>query len=255
MPGRRNIRRVCVEEAAAVRKAEDDWSKLCISIEDMELTSEEAPTEEVRKSEEFDRRNIRRVTIVKKGSLVSSSSLRRTDSSTETEDFVEEASAVEELAEAAAVRKAEEDWSMEGEQDGQLEEWTRKELKEECRNVGLSDRGKKAQLIERITKAKAATVGASPTEEAVAPVEEIVVIEETEAFVEEAPVVEELAEATTVRKAEEDWSKLCKFIEEMELAGEDSPTEEAVVETETQAPEKTEVDKNDPLEKCRTLGL
>ena len=41
-----------------------------------------------------------------------------------------------------------------------------------------------ASLIERITKARAATVGASPTEEAVAPVEEIVVIEETEAFVE-----------------------------------------------------------------------
>ena len=132
--GRRNIRRAFVEEAAAVRKAEDDWSKLCKSIEEMELTSEEAPTEEVRKSEEFDRRNIRRVTRVRKGSLVSSSSLRRTDSSPETEDFVEEASAVEELAEAAAVRKAEEDWSMEGEKDGPLEEWTRKELKEECRN-------------------------------------------------------------------------------------------------------------------------
>ena len=41
-------------EAAAVRKAEEDWSKLCKFIEKMELTSEEAPTEEVRKSEEFE---------------------------------------------------------------------------------------------------------------------------------------------------------------------------------------------------------
>ena len=101
---------------------------------------------------------------------------------------------------------------MEGEKDGPLEEWTRKQLKEECRTFGLSDRGNKVQLIEKITKARAATVGASQTEEAVAPLEEIVVIKETEAFIEEAPVVEELAEATTVRKAEEDWSKLCKFI-------------------------------------------
>ena len=183
----------------------------------------------------------------------------RTDSSTETEDFVEEASAVEELAEAAAVRKAEEDWSnvckfivetetpdpetMEVEKDDPLEEWTRKELKEECRTLGLSDRGKKAQLIERITKARAATVGASPTEEAVAPVEEIVAIKETEAFVEEAPAVEELAEATAVRKAEED-----KFIEKMELTGEEAPTEKVVVETETPDPETMEVEKDDPLE-------
>ena len=66
----------------------------------MELTSEEAPTEEVRKSEEFDRRNIRRVTRKRK---VSRSSSLMTDSSTETEDFVEEALAVEELAEATAL--------------------------------------------------------------------------------------------------------------------------------------------------------
>ena len=84
--GRRNVRRVTrirkvsrsssmrtdsstetedfVEEAAAVRKAEEDWSMLCKFIEKMELTNKEAPTEEVRKSEEFDRRNIRRVTRV-----------------------------------------------------------------------------------------------------------------------------------------------------------------------------------------------
>ena len=64
--------------------------------------------------------------------------------------------------------------TMEGEKDGPLEEWTRKELKEECRFLGLSDRGKKAQLIERI-------------KEAVASVEEIVTIEETEVPVEKAP--------------------------------------------------------------------
>ena len=54
--------------------------------EDLELQLARLEGETVRKSEEFDRRNIRRV-------------------------FVEEAPAVEELAEAAAVRKAEEDWS------------------------------------------------------------------------------------------------------------------------------------------------
>ena len=45
---------------------------------------------------------------------------------------------------------------------------------------------------------------------------------ETEDFVEEAPAVEELAEAAAVRKAEEDWSKLCKFIEERELTSEET---------------------------------
>ena len=124
--------------------------------------------------------------------------LARLEGETVRKSIVEEAPAVEELAEAAAVRKAEEDWSMEGEKDGPLEEWTRKELKEECRTFGLSDRCNKAKLIERITKARAATVRASQTEEAVAPVEEIVVIKETEAFVEEALAVEELAEATAL---------------------------------------------------------
>ena len=119
----------------------------------------------------------------------------------------------EAMDEEAPAEEARVEETMEDEEDAPLEDWTIKELKEKCKTLGLSDKGKKAQIIERITEARATTVEASPTEEAVTPVEEIVAVEETEAPVEEAPAVEELAEAVAVMKAEEDWSKLCKFIE------------------------------------------
>ena len=36
------------------------------------------------------------------------------------------------------------------EEDGPLEDRTVKELKEECKTIGVSDKGKKAELVERI---------------------------------------------------------------------------------------------------------
>ena len=36
------------------------------------------------------------------------------------------------------------------EEDGPLEDWTKKELADECKTLGLSDKGKKPELIERI---------------------------------------------------------------------------------------------------------
>merc|ERR1711892_971161 len=41
-------------------------------------------------------------------------------------------------------------------EDGPLEEWTVKELKDECKALGVSDKGKKTELIVRIKEAKAA---------------------------------------------------------------------------------------------------
>ena len=44
------------------------------------------------------------------------------------------------------------------EEDGPLEDWTLKELKEECKTQGLSDKGKKAELVERIKEFRAKSV-------------------------------------------------------------------------------------------------
>merc|ERR1712123_41590 len=41
------------------------------------------------------------------------------------------------------------------EEDGPLEDWTKKKLTEECKTLGLSDKGNKASLIERIEEARA----------------------------------------------------------------------------------------------------
>ena len=69
--------------------------------------------------------------------------------------------------------------AAEEEEYGPLEDWTRKELAEECKTLGLSDLGVKAVLIARIKEARAAT-------------EEEAVVEE--AALEEAPVDEAVAE-------------------------------------------------------------
>merc|ERR1711892_1472729 len=75
------------------------------------------------------------------------------------EEDVVEVSSVEEAAADAPVVEEEvvAPESMEIEEDGPLEEWTVKELKEECKTLGLSDKGKKSELIERIKEARAST--------------------------------------------------------------------------------------------------
>merc|ERR1719154_233255 len=57
------------------------------------------------------------------------------------------------------------------EEDGPLENWTLKELKEECKTLGLADKGKKAELIERIREARSAA--AAPVSEVETAIEKV----------------------------------------------------------------------------------
>merc|ERR1711892_522235 len=139
---------------------------------------------------------------------------------------------------------------MEVEEDAPLEDWTVKELKEECKTLGLSDKGKKAELIERIKESRATAEETSPAVEAV--VEEAAVEEAAaeEAAVEEAAVEEEAVEEAAVEEA----------------AVEEASVEEAaeVDSAEEPAAESMEVEEDAPLEdwtvkelkeECKTLGL
>merc|ERR1712109_248721 len=115
-----------------------------------------------------------------------------------------EAPAAEEPAAegTAAEEPAPVDAVAEEEEDGPLEDWTRKELAEECKTLGLSDKGVKAVLIARIKEARKANDAETPAEEVAseeAAVEEAVVDETPaeEAAVEEAPVKEVPSEETT----------------------------------------------------------
>merc|ERR1712086_718784 len=129
--------------------------------------------------------------------------------------------AVEEIAEEAAPEEAVVEESVteavvekvaELEEDGPLEEWTVKELKEECKTLGVADKGKKAELIERITEARLAAKEAVVEE----PVVEAAV---EEAVVEEAEVEEPVEEAAPEEAAVEEVAPV-----------EEAPVEEAPVE-------------------------
>merc|ERR1712106_970667 len=97
----------------------------------------------------------------------------------------EEAPAAEESPAAAEV----------DEEDAPLEDWTKKELMEECIALGLSDKGNKAVLIERIKEAKPAAVveetPEAPAAEEEPAAEEVAVAEEEAPVAEETPAVEE----------------------------------------------------------------
>merc|ERR1712013_86684 len=123
------------------------------------------------------------------------------------EEIADEKASAEEMAIEAeeVIEKVEE------EADGPLEDWTVKELKEECKTLGLTDKGKKAELIARITESRS-----SSQEAAVETVEEIAEkeVDEEVAAIEEAPVDEASVEDAPVEEA---------------------PVEESTIE-ETQAP-------------------
>merc|ERR1712106_207370 len=149
---------------------------------------------------------------------------------------------------------------MEVEDDAPLEEWTLKELKEECKTLGLSEKGKKAALIERIKEAKATPVEEVAVEEAPAAeeaVEEASAEEEAveEAAVEEAAVEEEAVEEAAVEDAPVEAAAEEAVVEETEVV--EAVPEEKEAET-------MEVEEDAPLEEwtlkelkeeCKTLGL
>merc|ERR1712012_1333986 len=107
----------------------------------------------------------------------------------------------------------------EEEEDGPLEDWTRKELAAERTTLGLSDKGVKAVLIARIKEAREAKVAETPAEEEAAVEEALSEETATEDPQEvEAPAVE--AEEPTPSEA-------------MEV---DEPEAPAVEEVATEAP-------------------
>merc|ERR1711892_1579546 len=107
---------------------------------------------------------------------------------------------------------------MEVEEDAPLEEWTLKELKEECKTLGLSEKGKKAALIERIKEARTTPEEEAAVEEAAveeiageaAPEEAVVEEPETDAVVEEVAEVEDDGplEEWTVKELKEECKAL-----------------------------------------------
>merc|ERR1711936_747975 len=103
---------------------------------------------------------------------------------------VEEPAAEEKPSEETIETNTEE--AMDTEEDAPLEDWNVKELKEECKKLGLLEKGKKADLIEIIKEARAATEESVPATEAT--VEDVSVEEETSAL-EDPPVEENTAEA------------------------------------------------------------
>merc|ERR1739838_141604 len=66
----------------------------------------------------------------------------------------EEPAAEEPATEEPAAEEPEAEAMEVEEEDGPLEEWTVKELKDECKALGVSDKGKKTELIVRIKEAK-----------------------------------------------------------------------------------------------------
>merc|ERR1712241_1426551 len=117
------------------------------------------------------------------------------------EAAAEEAVAEEAVAEEVVAEEPVIEESVEEEEDGPLEDWTVKELKEECKTLGIADKGKKAELIARIKEFKSSSM-----EVAVEAVEDAPVIEEIaekEVVAEEAPVEEAPVEEAPVEEAPE----------------------------------------------------
>jgi len=158
------------------------------------------------------------------------------EKATEKEAAVEEIADEKASAEEMAIEAEEVIEKVEEEADGPLEDWTVKELKEECKTLGLTDKGKKAELIARITESRS-----SSQEAAVETVEEIAEkeVDEEVAAIEEAPVDEASVEDAPVEEAPVEEAPVEEApVEEApveETPVEDTPVEESTIE-ETQAP-------------------
>merc|ERR1712050_36117 len=160
------------------------------------------------------------------------------------EAVAEEAAAEEPAAEEAAAEEPVIEESVEEEEDGPLEDWTVKELKEECKTLGIADKGKKAELIARIKEFRSSSMEVAVEAGEDAPViEEIaekeVVAEEApveEAPVEETPVEEALVEAPVEESTVEATTVEATPVEEEpvdETPVAEAPVEEATEETTT----------------------
>merc|ERR1711976_734648 len=136
----------------------------------------------------------------------------------------------------------------EDEEDGPLEDWTVKELKDECKTLGLSDKGKKAELIERIKEHRCAAVDEEPTAQEVPASDEAPAAEEITAEVEKSSDEETTTEECTAEVPTEEEPMA---IDESEaFASNESPEEEANSVTET-----TEVNKSIVEPESTSAGL
>merc|ERR1711892_839033 len=133
------------------------------------------------------------------------------------------------------------------EEDAPLQDWTKKELAEECKTLGLSDKGNKASLIERIEEARAK----SKTETVVEP--------ET---IEDKPVEDVTAEETEEGASTEISVEAEEAVVSEPVIGESTPVEAEASETEAAKPEEEEEDapieewtKKELVEECKNLGI
>merc|ERR1711892_579940 len=171
------------------------------------------------------------------------------------EEIIEETLPETEIVEDSQVEKMEDDADTDKsklpeEEDGLLEDWTKKEVAEECKTLGLSDKGNKASLIERIKEARAKNetivepeiiedksvedVTAEETEEVVSTENEIESEQtsvETEVEVEEAVVSEPVIGESTLVDSETEAA---------------NPEEDAPIEEWT---------KKELVEECKNLGI
>merc|ERR1712142_1445083 len=211
-----------VEEAAEETAVEESTPE--------DAAAEDAPTEEAIAEEEVAEEAVAEEAVAE-------------EAATE-EPVAEEAAAEEPAAEEAAAEETVIEESVEEEEDGPLEDWTVKELKEECKTLGIADKGKKAELIARIKEFRSSSMEVAVEASEDAPViEEIaekeVVAEEApveEAPVEEAPAEEALVEAPVEESIVEETTVEATPVEEEpvdETPVAEAPVEEATEETTT----------------------
>merc|ERR1712142_963475 len=124
----------------------------------------------------------------------------------------------------------------EDEEDGPLEDWTVKELKDECKTLGLSDKGKKAELIDRIKDFRAASE---------APAEAVEEADSEDVPMEEAPLEEAIVEETPPEDTppEDTPPEDTPIAEE---ATEEAMEEEAAAESVVEQTEEMDVEEDGP---------
>merc|ERR1712050_421373 len=175
------------------------------------------------------------------------------------EAVAEEAAAEEPVAEEAAAEEPVIEESVEEEEDGPLEDWTVKELKEECKTLGIADKGKKAELIARIKEFRSSSMEVAVIAGEDAPVIEEIAEKEVvaeEAPVEEAPVEEAPAEEALVEAPVEESTVEEAIVEETTVEAtpvEEEPVDETPV-AEAPVEEATEETTTDETE-SQSAGL